>query len=102
ESTVGVVRAGDVVWVRNAHRTKLRRFSDWVYDEKNEVAWLPAYDEIKAAQKAAAQRATTTGKVVTPPRRPVELALEQTPAVEGTIFSYDHSTGYVVAMVGGE
>ena len=28
--------------------------------------------------------------------------LEQTPKVQGTIFSYDHETGYVVSMVGGE
>ena len=28
--------------------------------------------------------------------------LEQTPRVEGTIFSYDHGSGYVVAMVGGD
>ena len=36
------------------------------------------------------------------PTKPVELLLEQTPRVQGTIFSYDHDTGYVVAMVGGE
>ena len=35
-------------------------------------------------------------------RTPVELALEQTPRVQGTIFSYDHSSGYVLAMVGGD
>ena len=28
--------------------------------------------------------------------------LEQTPRVQGTLFSYDHDTGYVVAMVGGD
>ena len=92
DSTVGVLHPGDVVWVRNAHQSKRRRFSDWVYDAKSEVQWLPAYDE------------TATGKA--PPKRPVakpvELQLEQTPRVQGTIFSYDHETGYVVAMVGGE
>ena len=31
----------------------------------------------------------------------VESLLEQTPRVQGTIFSYDHGTGYVVSMVGG-
>jgi penicillin-binding protein 1A len=87
-STVGVVRAGDVIWVRNAHRSKLRRFADWTYDDKSEVQWLPPYDERRGGK--------------TPPRRAVELALEQTPLVEGTIFSYDHDTGYVVAMVGGD
>jgi penicillin-binding protein 1A len=93
ESTVGVLHAGDVVWVRNAHQSKRRRFADWTYDAKSEVQWLPAYDE------------TAAGKG--PPKRPgqakpVELLLEQTPRVQGTLFSYDHDTGYVVAMVGGD
>ena len=89
DSTVGVLRAGDVVWVKNAHQSKRARFSDWTYDGKSEVQWLPAYDE------------TAPGKA---PKRPraVELSLEQTPRVQGTIFSYDHSTGYVLAMVGGD
>ncbi len=86
ESTVGVLRAGDVVWVANAHHTKVRRFSDWTYDDKSEVQWLPGYDE-KAMKR--------------PAPKTVELTLEQTPRVQGTIFSYDHSSGYVVSMVGG-
>jgi penicillin-binding protein 1A len=90
ESAVGLLRTGDVVWVKNAHRSKLRRFSDWMYDSKSEVGWLPAYDE-KAQNRP-------------PPRRvpPVELTLEQTPRVQGAIFSYDHGSGYVTAMVGGD
>ena len=44
-STVGVLRAGDVIWVKNAHQSQRRRFSDWTYDAKSEVQWLPAYDE---------------------------------------------------------
>jgi penicillin-binding protein 1A len=89
ESTVGVLRAGDVVWVKNAHRSRLRRFSDWSYDAKGEVMWMPAYDEAKMKR---------------PPPRPgaTELTLEQTPQVQGSIFSYDHGSGYVVAMVGGD
>ncbi|MBC8131715.1 MAG: hypothetical protein H7X95_01940, partial [Deltaproteobacteria bacterium] len=86
-STVGVLHAGDVVWVRNAHRSKLRRFSDFNYDEKSEVQWLPAFDEAKQGKRY-------TG--------PVELSLEQTPRVQGAIFSYDHASGYVVAMIGGD
>ena len=96
ESTVGVLRAGDVIWVKNAHQSSRRRFADWTYDAKSEVQWLPAYDEnapskIRGRQNAAGAAA-----------KPVELLLEQTPRVQGTIFSYDHDTGYVVAMVGGE
>jgi penicillin-binding protein 1A len=88
ETTAGVLRAGDVVWVSNAHRSKLRRYADWTYDSKGEVGWLPAFDE-------------KTMKYP-PPKRPLELSLEQTPRVQGTIFSYDHGSGYVVAMVGGD
>jgi penicillin-binding protein 1A len=98
ESTVGVLRAGDVIWVKNAHQSRRRRFSDWTYDAKGEVQWLPAYDENapgKSGLPGAAPRKPAAG-------RPVELLLEQTPRVQGTIFSYDHDTGYVVAMVGGE
>ncbi|HEX2660186.1 MAG TPA: transglycosylase domain-containing protein, partial [Polyangia bacterium] len=86
-STVGVLHPGDVIWVRNAHRSKLRRYSDFTYDEKSEVQWLPAYDEAKQ------------GKA---PPRVIELALEQTPRVQGALFSYDHTSGYVTAMIGGD
>jgi penicillin-binding protein 1A len=85
-STAGVVHVGDVVWVSNAHRSKLRRFSDFTYDQKSEVQWLPAYDETKLGRPA-------TG--------PIELVLEQTPRIQGAIFSYDHASGYVLAMIGG-
>jgi penicillin-binding protein 1A len=94
ESTVGVLRPGDVVWVANAHRSKLRRFSDWTYDEKSEVQWLSAHDETAEKSKGTTRRP--------PPKKPIELTLEQTPRVQGTIFSYDHGTGYVLAMVGGD
>ncbi len=92
ESPVGVLRPGDVVWVKNAHESKRRRFSDWVYDSKSEVQWLPAFDDDVPGKKPRASK----------PAPPVELLLEQTPRVEGAIFSYDHSTGYVLSMVGGE
>ena len=92
ESAVDVLHPGDVVWVANAHQSRRRRFSDWIYDAKSEVQWLPPFDE------------TAPGKAARPSKaaRPVELTLEQTPRVEGTLFSYDHSSGYVVAMVGGD
>jgi penicillin-binding protein 1A len=85
-STVGVLRTGDVVWVKNAHQSRRARFSDWTYDSKNEVQWLAPYDEAKSGKK--------------PP--PVEVTLEQTPRVQGTLYTYDHDTGYVLAMVGGD
>ncbi|HEY2904010.1 MAG TPA: PBP1A family penicillin-binding protein [Polyangia bacterium] len=86
ESTANVLHVGDVIWVTNAYRSKLRRFSEWVYDSKSEVQWLPAFDD-KAAGRA--------------PPKTVELFLEQTPRVQGAVFSYDHHSGYVMAMVGG-
>ncbi len=84
QNTTNVVHAGDVIWVANAHVSNLRRFSDWDYDSKNEPRWLPAYQD----------RAP-------PPGKP-QLRLEQNPRVQGSLFSYDHDSGYVVAMVGGD
>jgi penicillin-binding protein 1A len=83
ESAEGVLHKGDVVWVSSAYQASRRRFSDWTYDAKNEVAWLPAAKEKKPQ----------------PPSPP--LRLEQTPRVQGALFSYDHGSGYVLAMVGG-
>jgi penicillin-binding protein 1A len=82
-STNGVLHPGDVVWVTPMNRSRLRRFSDWTYDGAGEVQWMPAYADRKA------------------PPGPVALRLEQTPKVQGSLYSYDHQTGYVVAMVGG-
>lgn len=78
-----VLHKGDVVWVTSAQRTSLGRFSDWTYDEKGEVHWLAAY-----APRPA-------------PPGPPTLRLEQTPRVQGALLSYEHGSGYVVAMVGG-
>ncbi len=82
-TTLDILHRGDVVWVANAHRSRLRRFSDWAYDAKSEAQWVPAFYNRK------------------PPPGPVTLTLEQTPRVQGATFSYDHSSGYVVAMIGG-
>ena len=78
-----MIRRGDVIWVTPLHRSKLKQYSDWSYDEKSEVQWLGAFDGRR------------------PPAGPTLLRLEQTPRVQGAIFSYDHQTGYVMAMVGG-
>ncbi len=82
DNTSNVLRAGDVIWVSNAHQSNRRRFSDWTYDGKNEVQWQQAYKDKE------------------PPNQ-VTLRLEQTPRVQGAIFSYDHTSGYVTSMVGG-
>jgi penicillin-binding protein 1A len=81
--TNSVLHAGDVVWVTPMHRSRLRRFSDWTYDGAGEVQWMPGYADRE------------------PPKGPLALRLEQTPKVQGAIYSYDHQTGYVGAMAGG-
>jgi penicillin-binding protein 1A len=83
QGTAGLLKPGDVIWVANAHRSRLRRYADWTYDSANEVQWLAAYDNRK------------------PPPGPPQLRLEQTPRVQGAVFSYDHQSGYVTTMVGG-
>ncbi len=65
-------------------RSRLPRFTDFIYDEQGEATWLPEQLE---------------------PRRPPrtqQLTLEQTPRVQGSIYAFDHRDGYVVAMVGGD
>src|SRR5439155_11200340 len=76
------LKPGDVIWVKNAARTALGRFRDFIYTPEQEVAWIAPYDG-KAAP------------------RQVTLALEQTPRVQGAIFAYDHDSGYDTAMAGG-
>jgi penicillin-binding protein 1A len=83
DSTADVLRRGDVIWVTPLFRSKLRQYSDWTYSEKSEVEWLPPFEGRR------------------PPPGPPAMRLEQTPRVQGALFSYDHETGYVVAMVGG-
>lgn len=84
-SATSALRAGDVVWVRWAHRTELGQYRDWQYTSEMppELFWVAPYRDRK------------------PPKGPQVLALEQTPAVQGVIYSYDHDSGYVVTMVGG-
>jgi penicillin-binding protein 1A len=82
-STAGVLHAGDVVWVTPAFASRVRRFSDWTYDSAGEVQWIPASPDRKL------------------PSGPATLRLDQTPRVQGSLFSYDHQTGYVQTMVGG-
>lgn len=85
--TIGnTLRSGDVIWVRWAHRTSLGQFREWVYTTEMppELAWVPPH-----AGRSA-------------PRGAQQLLLEQTPAVQGAMYTYDHSSGYVVSMVGGD
>ncbi len=75
---------GDVIWVRWNFQSRIPRFSEFSYDELGEVAWIP-----EQADRP-------------PPPGPQILALEQQPRVQGSIYSFDHRNGYVLAMVGGD
>jgi penicillin-binding protein 1A len=83
EAATDALKKNDVVWVKWAFRSKIPRFSDFTYNEEGDAAWLPEQPEHK-------------------PPKTVELALEQTPRVQGAIYTYDHSNGYVLAMAGGD
>lgn len=97
-----VLMPGDVVWVRLAPAT--------VYDPL-----LPGSDgcpSVRSGGYRKPQRHLHDGrpgcrvKPLNVPRGaewpgPPYLALEQTPRVQGALFTYDLRTGYVIAMVGG-
>ncbi len=74
------LRVGDVVWVLRPP-ARIRKHSDWTYDEKLNAHWIPERD---ARAKAD------------------EVELAQTPRVQAAIFTMDHDSGYVVAMAGGQ
>ncbi|HEY2745458.1 MAG TPA: PBP1A family penicillin-binding protein [Polyangia bacterium] len=74
----------DVIWVRWDWRSRIGRFSDFVYDEQGEATWVPEQLEPKK-----------------PPKSQV-LSLEQTPRVQGSLYAFDHQDGYVLAMAGGD
>jgi penicillin-binding protein 1A len=78
------LRKHDVVWVRWNWHSRIGRFADFLYDEQGEATWVPEQLEPKRAPKTQ------------------ELALEQTPRVQGSIYAFDHRDGYVLAMAGGD
>ena len=87
ESATSVLHHGDVVWVRSSHRSNIDRFTDFNYDELGEVVWVPEKHESRH------ERASTP--------KPT-LLLEQNPRVAAALYTYDHRTGYVLAMSGGD
>ena len=77
------IRKGDVIWVSNAHHSSMKRYGDWTYDEKNEVHYIASY------------------KDHAPPKGHAKLQLEQQPKAQAALYAYDHRSGYVLSMVGG-
>ncbi len=77
------LRPGDVVWVRREVRSR-GRYREWHLPDKVNPAWQPAQDDRTWDDK-----------------HPDVVALEQPPHPQAAIFTADHRTGYVAAMVGG-
>jgi penicillin-binding protein 1A len=77
------LKRGDVVWVRREIRT-LDRFREFYLPDGVNPAW----------QHSADQRSWDE-------RNPDVVTLEQVPHPQGALFTADHRTGYVTAMVGG-
>jgi penicillin-binding protein 1A len=82
EKATEVVKPGYVVWVSREVRT-LPKYTDWTLELKNPT-WMPKDDQ--------ADWDASHGDVV---------KLDQVPHPQTAIFTADHHTGYVVAMVGG-
>ena len=84
DSASAVLKPGYVVWVRRDQHT-LARYRDWtIAAEARNPAWLPKDDQ---PEWDAAH--------------PDVVKLDQVPHPQSAIFTADHHTGYVVAMVGG-
>ena len=77
------IKSGDVVWVRREIRTYDRYREFYMPDDVN-PAWHPHQDQ--QAWDEAHQDV---------------VQLEQVPHPQGALFTADHHTGYVAAMVGG-
>ena len=83
DSAKGALRRGDVVWVsRESHRHG--RYREWFLPDGHNPAWRPADDSTKWDDA-----------------HPDVVQLEQVPHPQGAVFTADHKTGYVMAMVGG-
>ena len=78
-----VLHEGDVVWVSREIRS-IGKFREWWMPDGNNPAWRPSDDEHEWDDK-----------------NPDVVQLEQVPHPLGAIFTADHRTGYVNAMVGG-
>jgi penicillin-binding protein 1A len=79
-SAAEALRPGDVIWIARAP-AHVRKFSDWSYDDKLNAHWL-------------AERDAKLGDD--------EVQLHQVPRVQAAIYTMDHETGYVLAMIGGQ
>ncbi len=77
------IKRGDVVWVSREIRTH-GRYREFFLPDKVNPAWRPADDQHDWDDK-----------------HPDVVQLDQVPHPQGALFTADHRTGYVMAMVGG-
>ncbi|MEM9488769.1 MAG: PBP1A family penicillin-binding protein, partial [Myxococcota bacterium] len=82
ENVRKALKVGDIIWVSREQHGR-GKYRDWFREGLN-PRWYGA--------REPRQRELD---------RPVRLVLEQVPHPQGAIFTADHNTGYVVAMVGG-
>jgi penicillin-binding protein 1A len=85
-SLVGALKVGDVVWVKRDEPIA-GEFRDWIGETGSSPRWVNAPGQ----EKLSRLREEATGRVT----------LEQVPHPQSAIFTADHTTGYVLAMVGG-
>ncbi len=83
DSANAVLKRGDVVWVAREIRT-VPRYRDWNLPDTKNPQWISKDDQHTWDDA-----------------HPDVVKLEQVPHPQTTIFTADHHTGYVAAMVGG-
>ena len=83
DSVSQALKPGYVVWVTREVRT-LQRYRDWNLPDTKNPSWVPSDDQHDWDDAHADI-----------------VKLEQVPHPQSSIFTADHHTGYVVAMVGG-
>jgi penicillin-binding protein 1A len=86
QNTKGVIRPGDVIWVKT-DAVNQEEYKEWFLSKGVNPHWQP----VPPAERLAKKIADAQGRVV----------LDQVPHPQGAIFTGDHETGYVVSMVGG-
>jgi len=82
-SAYQALKPGYVIWVSREIRT-VQRWKQWALDTHKNPSWMPADDQHEWDAK-----------------NPDYVKLEQVPHPQVALFTGDHRTGHVVAMVGG-
>ncbi len=82
-SATKVVKPGDVIWVKREIRTR-KPYRDWHMPDQHNPAWRSSEHEEEWDEHHLDV-----------------VELEQVPHPQGALFTGDHRSGYVVAMVGG-